>query len=173
VEREKFIKLSKYVEFWKQGIKIKHNFMQWRWIYIWIIGKMFCCICSKPLPTQRSILFGRHLAFQQLDVELCESWVAIHKADCWFKRPSHLSFIVGPRTWNYLSHTPHLKISTMKILFLWNLMILSLSLFRLEEHILMLWKMIKMIFSKWWGFSGGEKRVKFGWMMFIWRLLEQ
>jgi hypothetical protein len=28
VEREKFIKLSKYVEFWKQGIKIKHNFMQ-------------------------------------------------------------------------------------------------------------------------------------------------
>ncbi len=70
----------------------KAQLMWWRWVYMWIIGRMFCCICQN-LCLLKGSLFGGLLAFQQLEVELCESWVVVHKADFLFKRLGHLSLL--------------------------------------------------------------------------------
>jgi hypothetical protein len=101
--------------------------------------------------------FGKLLAFQQLEVELCEIWIVVHNVGYWFKRSSHLSLLWAHELEVILAYTLfrdfiHLiQIFQQWILFSWRFMIFSLSLFSWEEHIVMLSRMTKMNSSKWWG----------------------
>jgi hypothetical protein len=54
------------------------------WYFIAFI-KTFAC--------SRVYSFGRLLALQQLEVELCKSWVAINNASCWLGRSTHFSLL--------------------------------------------------------------------------------
>ncbi len=63
------------------------------------------------------------------------------------------ALIVGQKTWGLQPHTFCLKILMVRILFLSGHMILALFLFGWEEHNVMLWKMKRVHFSKWWKFN--------------------
>jgi hypothetical protein len=122
----------------------KVQLMQWRWVCMWNIGRIFYYICQNPclligplfwktfgLPTIGSSIMWRLSCHPQVRLLIYKTQSCI--------------LVVGPRTWSWLPCTPYLKISTMEILFLWGHMILSLSLFGWEEHRVMLSRMIKMV----------------------------
>jgi len=129
--------------------------MQWRWVLMWINGKIFYCICQN-LCLFKGALFWKAFGFPAIG-----SWIMQDLSccpQCWLLIRKMWSFvlIVDPLTWSQFSHTPWLEISTMEILFLWSLMILSFSLFGWEEHKVILSRMIKMNSSKWWRCNGGS-----------------
>jgi len=77
---------------------------------------------------------------------------------------------MGPKTWSLLQHRPHLKISTMEILFSWGHMIMFSFLCGWEKHKVMLSRMTKMNIFIWWGFNGGfqwKNGQIFGWTTFV------
>ncbi len=149
----------------------KVQLMQWKCVHMWITRRIFDCIY------QNLYLLKGPLFWKVFGLLAIGSWIVRNLSCCpqhWLLIWKIWSFvlIMGPRTWSWLPHTPHLEISTMEILFLWSFIILSL--FGWEEHIVMLSRMIKMNSSKWWGCNGGchEEMVKFRWPTFVWRLLE-
>jgi hypothetical protein len=79
------------VELWKQCIEQSATYVMKMSLYVDYWEDVLLHL-SKSLPTQRFTLW-RALAFQQLEVELCESWVVVHKADFLFKRLGHLSLL--------------------------------------------------------------------------------
>ncbi len=141
---------------WNSGNKAlnKAQFTWWKWIRIWITGRIFYYIC------QNLCLFKGAFFWRTFALPTIESWIMWELSCCPQRRLliqniQSFVFIVGLRTWSRFPHTLHLKILAMDILFLWGFMILSLSLFGWEEHKVMLWRMIKMNSSKWWGCNGG------------------
>ncbi len=151
----------------------KTQLMSWRWVCMWITMKIFYCICQN-LCLLKGAFFWRAFGLPTI-----RSWI-MWKLSCYPQRwlliwkIRSFALIVGPRIWSQFLYTPYLVILTMVILLSWGFMVLSLSLFGWEEHKMMLSRMIKMNSSKWWGWNGGssEERVKFGWMMFVQKLLE-
>jgi hypothetical protein len=59
------VKLSKYVEFWKQGIKIKHNLCNEDESICGLLGACFVAFV-KTLASSKVHSFGRLLGFKQL-----------------------------------------------------------------------------------------------------------
>jgi hypothetical protein len=142
------MEMNLYVEYWEDVL-----------LHLW-----------KPLLAQRSTLLegfwtSSNYKLNYVRVELPSTKLIIDLKD------PNIHPYFGPKNLKLVLHTPHLKISTMKILFLWSLMIFSLSLFGLEEHRMMLWRMIKMNSSKWWGFTSGFQWKK-GSNLDEWRLYE-
>jgi hypothetical protein len=129
----KKLSMLDYLNTWDFGNKAlnKVQLMRWRLVHMWIIKRIFYCICQN-LCVLKGALFWRIFG-----VPTIGSWI-MWELSC---HPQHrlliqkiqsFVLIIGPRTWSQFPHRPHLEISTMEILFSWGLMILSLSLFGWE-----------------------------------------
>ncbi len=164
-----------YLNTWNFGNKAlnKVQLMQWTWVHLWIIGRMFYYI------RQILYLFKGAFFLSVFDLPTIGSWIMQELSccpQCWLLIFKNWLFvlIMSARTWSRFLHTPRLEISTMEILWLWGFMILSLSMFGWEEYKVMLLRMIKMNSSKWWGCNGGSqwKKGQIWIMTFVHRLLE-